>query len=175
MDPHPHPSPSMRSHLSSSHCGVRSSCQSQSIRLPHAQLGGSVGYVGPLARSTFYPCRHLGRTPYASCAVERVAANPLHQSAPSLKTVSLMLTQEGNGRLDPWCMLQTLSMTPMLGCALLSRLSGYGFFHCAPSGIETCSNYGHKAISSRRARATMPTRRMRLPAPPKRRLNHALS
>src|SRR5690242_19388345 len=104
----------MRSHLSSSHCGVRSSCQSQSIRLPHAQLGGSVGYVGPLARSTFYPCRHLGRTPYASCAVERVVANPLHQSAPSLKTVSDVLTRVGYGRLDPWCMLQTLSMTPVL-------------------------------------------------------------
>src|SRR6476620_5940776 len=72
--------PSMRSRLSSSHCGVRSSCQSQLIRLPHARLGGSVGYVGPLARSTFYPCRHLGRTPYASCAVERVAANPLHRA-----------------------------------------------------------------------------------------------
>src|SRR5436190_23628389 len=54
------------------------------MRLPRALSGGSVGCVGPLARSTFYPCRHAGRTPYASCAVERVAANPLHRSAPSL-------------------------------------------------------------------------------------------
>src|SRR6266853_489493 len=54
------------------------------MRLPRALSGGSVGCVGPLARSTFYPCRHAGRTPYASCAVERVAANPLHLSAPSL-------------------------------------------------------------------------------------------
>ena len=65
---------------------VRSSCSFASIRC-HVLGGGCVGCVGPLARSTFYPCRHIGRTPYAACAMWRVA-NPLHQSAPSLETVS---------------------------------------------------------------------------------------
>src|SRR5215203_6921998 len=78
----------MRLALSSTIVLVRSSRTPQSMRLPHARSGGFVGCVGPLARSTFYPCRHAGRTPYATCAVERVAANPLQPGAPSLRTVS---------------------------------------------------------------------------------------
>jgi hypothetical protein len=35
--------------------------------------------------------------------------------APHLSmTVSLVLTRPGYGRLDPWCMLQTLLVTPVL-------------------------------------------------------------
>src|SRR6478735_6709752 len=80
----PHPNPSMRLALSSTMVVIRLSCKSRSRGCRVHKPGGSVGCVGLRARSTFYPCRHVGRTPYASCAVERVAANPLHTSAPSL-------------------------------------------------------------------------------------------
>src|SRR6476660_8153460 len=80
----PLPNPSMRLALSSTMVVIRLSCKSRSRGCRVHKPGGSVGCVGLRARSTFYPCRHVGRTPYASCAVERVAANPLHTSAPSL-------------------------------------------------------------------------------------------
>src|ERR1700674_2711493 len=83
------------------------------MRLPHALSGGSVGCVGPLARSTFYPCRHAGRTPYASCAVERVAANPLHLSAPSLND-GKSLAHPARGRAHgPVVHVQPLSVAPV--------------------------------------------------------------
>src|SRR4029078_12989329 len=74
----------MRLALSSTMVVIRLSCKSRSRGCRVHKPGGSVGCVGLRARSTFYPCRHVRRTPYASCPVERVAANPLHTSAPSL-------------------------------------------------------------------------------------------
>src|ERR1044071_7938643 len=106
----------------------------------HARSGGSVGCVGPLARSTFYPCRHTDRTPYAACAVERVAANPLHRSAPSLKTVSSMLTRLGYGRLDPGaCCKRCCRLLWLLFVMFALSAKHYAFFSCAPSGTTPCS------------------------------------
>ena len=45
-------------------------------------------------------------------------------------------------------------------------------FNCAPSGITPVSRNLHRSISKRRARATMPTLRARLPAPANRSSNH---
>ena len=48
-------------------------------------------------------------------------------------------------------------------------------FKCAPAGISPSFGYRHRAMASRLAKATMPTRRMRPPEAAKRRLNQCVS
>lgn len=92
---------------------------------------------------------HLPDPP--SIRVDTLVEHPMHHAllsawrptlcteAPHLSmTVSLVLTRLGNGRLDPWCMLRTLSVTAVLLSCYVA-LSGYGFFNCAPSGMTPCS------------------------------------
>src|ERR1700682_1659117 len=106
------------------------------MRLPRALSGGSVGCVGALDRFTFYPCRHAGRTPYASCAVERVAANPLHLSAPSLNDGKSLAHPARERAPGPVVHVQPLSVAPvmlwMAHVVYTGYCLGYCFLSCAP-------------------------------------------
>src|SRR5262249_55715687 len=80
----------------------------------------------------------LSRTPYASCAVAHVAANPLHAGAPSLNDGEC-LTHPAGVRAPGPC-LHVAHRYPLLGFSVrYGRLPLGAFQLCAPSGITPCS------------------------------------
>jgi len=121
------------------------------------------------ASSTFYPCRHaaghhLSYAPYGADDTSR-------ERAPSTKSVRLS-TRVDDGRART---LETAwaHVNSAVGCLPRSR-DAQATFSRVPSGTRPLSANRHKSITRRRARATMPMRRWRLPPCPKRSWNQRL-
>ena len=133
----PLPNPSMRLALSSSVVVVRLSCKSRSMRLPYARTRRVCWLRRATARSTFYPCRHEVEHPMHHALFERVAANPLHTSAPSLNDGEWFTHPAGERAPGPVLhVAKSLSVAPV---SCLCCLTCYDFFSCAPCGITPCS------------------------------------
>lgn len=151
-------------------CGIRVFSAPGSWRsLSAPQAGLPSARVKP--GTSFYPCR-LSRSPYAACAAASVRPferRPIYECG-------ALCTRQGYGRLT--CVSTTsvlLSPGPSWAAPESSTHRHALAFNSAPSGISPVSTYFHNATSSFRASATIPTRRLRFPAPPKRARYHALS
>src|SRR5215472_10851096 len=165
----------MRLALSSSIVAVRLSTESQhSLRCPVHGLGGSIGCVGLRGPLHLLSVSTLSRTPYASCAVAHVAANPLHAGAPSLNDGEC-LTHPAGVRAPGPC-LHVANRYPLLGFSVrygrlrlgafqLCPLRDHAVLDVAPQGNQQPPRQGHDADAPH----------ARLPPAAKRRVNQALS
>jgi hypothetical protein len=143
--------PSMKDVLSSrSYGGCESRGEDVAVagRRPRSEQGsssrGSSNLLSVLPSEGRHPMLH------ARDARERIS---LRRRTPSLETV-VETTRTQNGRFEP-----AEPLTMALGGVQAVR----GCFRTAPAGISPCSRKRHRSMARRRASATMPMRRRRLP------------
>jgi hypothetical protein len=134
----------------------------------------SVSGVCRLRRfTTFYPCPPAAGSPNTTCALALLRS--VEQANPSTESVR-GFSDPGRVRSpDPSSCVFTELLSSLRWPFRSDSITVHTAFSTAPAGSSARARYFHSATNSLRARATIPTRRIRWLPEPNRRQNHCVN